>query len=189
MYISIMKESFVPSYNSVEGKSFENYDEMITFMKAINTYSEIFRISNLLHSKVVFSCVELKNDEVNQVCLPGPEQLMDEVKAFSTDYSVSIIAENSEKLTNENVEQKVKTMNENLPGFFEFTYMRMTDFSQLKDPNIDIYDKIVKSSHEIEATNYFKEEFVYVEIQLTFENETDAINAAQSFPKEFFFAN
>ena len=165
--------SFSPIYNSTLGNEFDTFDDLIDYAKSMNTYQEIFQISNAFRTKIVFSCIELKDNEIHSICQASPENLMKEIKDFSKDYSVSIIAENSESLNSENVEQKLKVISANLPGFYEFTYMRMNDFD-LEDPLGEVKMRIVNTVSQEESTNYYEEEEMHwIEIEMTFTNEED----------------
>lgn len=66
----------------------------------------------------------------------------------------------------------------NLPGFFEFTYMRMDDNTTIDFGMRNVKDKIVSQVNTIEPTNYYEEEEMHwIEIVLTFDNKDDAQSA------------
>ena len=174
--VAMMKNTFQPLYSTPTTTEFESFEEFIEHVKATNTYLEIFKICNQFKTKLVFSCVELKDDEIDGKCLASPEGLMAEIKDLSQSHSVSIIAENSEVLTHQNAAQKIETISQNLPGFFEFTYMRMKDFSTKDDPFKDVYSSIVNAVSKQESKNFYEkdESFFFVEINVTFDNPLNA---------------
>lgn len=166
-------ENFMAMYNSALNEEFESVAGLLGFARSINTYSEIFQISRKLRTKVVFSCVELEDDEINPECKASPQGLMGQIKELSKSFSVSIIAENSRVLTPSNVDRKTQVISQNLPGFFEFTYMRMNDVEG-KDLLSEVKGKVVSAIAPIEPTNFYEEEEMkWIQIEMTFNSEEE----------------
>ena len=176
--IELLHSTFVPLFNTPERDSFKSFSDLVAFSKTVNSYSEIFKISSLFRSKLVFSCVELEDKQFDSVCQSAPQSLTNEIKDLSQKYSVSIIAENSETLNPSNVNHKLEIITNNLPGFFEFTYMRMNDFELPRDEFKEVKNQIVSKVSKIESTNFYNdEEMHWIEIVMTFDNPADAQNA------------
>lgn len=172
-HVGFYYDNFMAVYSSALDNEFDSVEQLMEFSRSINTYTEIFQISRKFRTKVVFSCVELLDDEINPNCKASPQELMGQIKGLSKQFSVSIIAENSEILTSDNVEKKIEVISSNLPGFFEFTYMRMNEvFDQ--DPFTEVKKTVVAEVKKIEPTNFYEEEEMkWIEIEMTFNSEED----------------
>jgi hypothetical protein len=114
-------------FSNIWNSSLKSLSQIQEKISQINTYSEIFKVAKSFRSKIVFSCVELTHSDFPEVCNSSPESLMDDFKHFSRNFKVPIIAENTEKLKRTEINSKLEKISNNLPGFFQFNYMRMED--------------------------------------------------------------
>ena len=154
----MLKQFHSPLYKSSLSKPFDSLDSFIEHIDSTNTYHEIFKLARLFKVKIVFSCVELKDSEIDSVCQASPEDLMNQFKYFSLNYKVPIIAENTEMLTSKNFESKRANIKNNLKGFYQFNYMRKRDSKEILTDltNQSLEKEFIGIMDKRESVNYFR---------------------------------
>ena len=140
------------------------FGKTIKFIDSYNSYNQIFKLVKNFRAKIVFSCVELAKEDFPNVCNSAPEKLMAEFKQNSSVYNIPIIAENTQKLIKEEMENKLEKIRNNLPGFFQFNYMRMDDAENNNDNEemlqISTQKSVIKQLIQLldsnKPSNYYK---------------------------------
>lgn len=151
-------------FESTSNRIFSHLPEYLEWTEEVNTYQEIFHLARLFKTKVVFSCMELSDQDFDPKCHSKPQQLIQEFKEFSAQTGVPIVAENSESLMRENFQQKLKIIEENLPGFYQFNYMRMDDAVGVQVNFEEIYSKLMdKLDHQQSKNFYRKRKIILIE--------------------------
>ena len=151
-----LKDSSVNYFSASNNQEFKSLEDFVKFSESVDTYYEIFKLSKVFRNKVVFSCMDLKDQDVHSACQSSPENLNNLFKDYSRQFKIPIIAENTEVLTSESIDYKLQVIQENIKGFYEFNYMRMKDADISNSFERNLNSELVGLMDQNDSKNYFR---------------------------------
>lgn len=156
LLIKNSRENNSDLFESIRNRNFQDLSEYLNWAQNVNTYHEIFHLTRLFKAKVVFSCMELSDNDFSQECQSKPQTIINVFKELSAHSEVPIVAENSESLLQNNFEGKLNIIEQNLEGFYQFNYMRFGDAVSEELNSEIIFSRLIQKLHDKKSKNFYR---------------------------------